>query len=234
MEKRTKVILNWSGGQESAVSLFELKSPEYEVVGLLSVFGANDDRLQWSDLPRSLVEAQARSLELPLFEAFLPQQADGKTSDEEWMKAVSGCVEQAKKKTQVEALAFSDVHLIDIKKWRQDFCQRLGLEAVFPLWGWEPGLVHQAFFGLGHQGILHGLKSPPIRKEALGRAFNSHFVEQLPPDCDSLGSFGEFFNFVWDGPFFSEQILVELGRPYEKNGWSYVELKEKPQGRRAS
>ncbi len=220
-EKRKKILLSWSGGKDSATALFELKSPEYEIVGLLSLFDANSDRLLLQDLSRSLVEAQAAALDIPLFTVALPS----KPSNAVWMEKMSESLEGIRKKIPIEGLAFGDSRLEDVKKWRENACSSWNLEAVFPLWGWSPDLIHQAFFGLGHQAVVHCIDPKRVPPAFLGRMYNPSFVRDLPPSVDSCGVNSEFHTCVLDGPFFTNPLKLDLGAIYEKEGYQYRELK---------
>ncbi len=220
-EKRKNILLFWSGGKDSAVSLFELKSPEFNILGLLSCFDGETEKLQMHDIGRSLVEAQANALELSLHSVFLSSQA----TNVEWIEKVGEKIKEIRKTQRIDALAFGDIHLEDIRKWREQVCSTWNVEPVFPIWGWSPQLVQQAFFGLGHQAIVHCLDTKKVPPAFLGRPYNPSFVRDLPPQVDPCGENGEFHTFVFDGPFFSSPIKVDSGALYEKNGFSYRELR---------
>jgi len=221
LENRKNVLLFWSGDKDSAVSLFELKSPEFHILGLLCFFDGSTERLQTQDVERSLIEAQAQALELPLYSVFFSPQP----SNAEWIEKVGERIKEIRKTLRVDAVAFGDVQLGELRKWRELVCDSLNLEAVFPISGWSPQLVQQAFFGLGHQAIVHCLDTKRIPPAFLGRPYNSSFVRDLPPQVDPGGENGEFQTFVLDGPFFSSPLILESGALYEKNGFSYRELR---------
>src|SRR3954470_9346180 len=72
------VLLSWSGGKDSALSLQALRAdPEYEVVALLTSVTREYDRVSIHGVRRTLLERQADALGLPLIEVVLePRSSD--------------------------------------------------------------------------------------------------------------------------------------------------------------
>ena len=67
-----KILFSWSGGKDSAISLYEIqRSQNYEILALLTVITADYDRVSLHGVPRILVEQQAKSLGLPIEEVFI-------------------------------------------------------------------------------------------------------------------------------------------------------------------
>jgi len=68
-----RVILSWSSGKDSAWSLYQLQQdPDVEIVGLLTTFNEQFDRVAMHGVRRSLVELQAKAAVLPLIAVPLP------------------------------------------------------------------------------------------------------------------------------------------------------------------
>lgn len=219
--RRKKIILSWSGGKESALSLFELKSPEWEIVGLLTTFvEGNPPRVQMQELPIEIIRAQAASLQLPLHEVLLPPQA----SNAVYEQKLGEKIQQLKKEEGLRAIAFGDRHLQDVRDYRDQFFSSLEIETAYPVWGWKPDFVRQAFAGLGHQAVVHCIEKSKIPPAFLGRLYNSSFVDDLPRGVDECGENGEFHTFVFDGPFFQSRVPFSAGQVYEKAGFVYQEI----------
>ena len=69
-----KVILAWSGGKDSAMSLYEIQSSgKYEIVSLLTTINQDYDRVSMHGVRRTLVEQQALSLGLPMEKVLVPK-----------------------------------------------------------------------------------------------------------------------------------------------------------------
>ena len=67
---KAPVALSWSGGKDSALALQHLRAGGYhEVVALLTSVTREYDRVSIHGVRRTLLEAQAAALGLPLIEA---------------------------------------------------------------------------------------------------------------------------------------------------------------------
>jgi len=219
-KKRQKVLISWSGGKNSSICFFELKSPGYEVSGLLSTFCQPEKKVQFHEIPEKLIELQANSLGTRLVKQFVPKNC----SNEEYETKTTELLQAEIKDRGIEAIVFGDTGLEDVRAYREALCSQIGLKAVFPLWDWKENFVNQAFVGLGHQAIVHSIQKNVLPPAFLGRAFNASFVEDLPGRVSPSGQNGEFHVFVFDGPFFQEKIpFMNAGR-YEKDGYEYIDL----------
>jgi len=68
-----RILLSWSSGKDSAWTLHVLEqSDEYQIVGLLTTFNREADRVAMHAVRRELVERQAESAGLPLWPVLLP------------------------------------------------------------------------------------------------------------------------------------------------------------------
>jgi diphthamide synthase (EF-2-diphthine--ammonia ligase) len=73
MNPRSKVLLSWSSGKDSAWALHILRQqPDLEVVGFLTTFNETSDRVAMHAVRRELVESQAAAAGLPLIPVMLP------------------------------------------------------------------------------------------------------------------------------------------------------------------
>lgn len=217
---KKKILLFWNGENRSAVSLFELKSPEYDVIGLLSCFWKDSKTSLPNQLDETLIQAQADSAEMKLFKLYIDPSISQITESEDFLNELK----QLKEAEGVEAVAFNAVSDAEEKSRIEKLLADSGLKAVFPLWGWEPALVNQAFSGLGHQAIVYGIQDSKLPPAFLGRAFNTSFIEDMPSTADICGERGDFYCFVFDGPFFQHKISFSTGERYQKTDFSYLSL----------
>ena len=69
-----KLVLSWSGGKDSAMSLYELRrSKQYEVVGMLTTVTRDYDRISMHGVRCILLEQQAESVGVPLIKILIPK-----------------------------------------------------------------------------------------------------------------------------------------------------------------
>ena len=127
---KKKLLVSWSSGEDSAWTLHVLRqSNEYEIVGLLTTINAAFDRVAMHGVRRELLEAQAAAAGLPLWAVPLPWPC----SNEEYEKAMGEACAKAID-AGVEAVAFGDLFLEDVRQYREERMKKAGLAPIFPLW----------------------------------------------------------------------------------------------------
>src|ERR1041385_841549 len=101
------VILSWSGGKDSALALQALRAePGARVRGLLTSVTRGYDRISIHGVRRSLLHAQAHSLDLPLFEIEL----EPACTNDAYEKAFFATLATIRKELpQARHLAFGDL-----------------------------------------------------------------------------------------------------------------------------
>jgi uncharacterized protein (TIGR00290 family) len=204
---REKVILAWSGGKDSALTLRELQmAADYEVVTLLTTVTEGYDRISMHGVRRALLEQQAHALGLPVEVVFIPRIC----SNEEYGNRMREVLEQYCA-AGVRSIAFGDVFLEDVRAYREDNLARVGMRGVFPLWKRNPADLARAFVGLGFKAVITCVDSQMLDGGFVGRAFDERFLAELPPTVDPCGENGAFHSFVYDGPMFQMPVLYEKG-----------------------
>src|SRR4051794_18087346 len=102
-----RVILSWSSGKDSAWALHLLRGiPNLQVVALFTTFNRLADRVAMHAVHRSLVEAQAKRVNLPLWSVELPSPCSNKVYEDMmtdiWQRATA---------EHVTEIAFGDLFL---------------------------------------------------------------------------------------------------------------------------
>ncbi len=114
--KKTRVLLSWSSGKDSAWALYQLQqNPDVEVVGLLTTFNSEFDRSAIHGVRLELVRAQAKVAGLPLMDVALPWPC----SNEQYERLMSEAIDRAKLDLSPNAVAFGDLFLEDIRQYRE-------------------------------------------------------------------------------------------------------------------
>src|SRR5271170_2813505 len=126
-----RVLLSWSSGKDSAWTLHVLRQRgDCEIVGLLTTVNSEFDRVAMHGTRRRVLEAQAEAAGLPLWTVPLPWPC----SNVEYEAAMSTACERAVA-AGIEAIAFGDLYLEDVRRYREERLADTGLRPVFPLWG---------------------------------------------------------------------------------------------------
>jgi len=215
-----KVIFAWSGGKDSAISLYEIqKSGTCEVVSLLTTITEDYDRVSMHGVPRTLVEQQAYSFGLPIEEVFISKDF----SNEEYESKMREILTKFKQ-AGVSSVVFGDVFLAEVRKYREDNLSKLGMKGIFPIWGRDSAELARSFIALGFQAVITCVDSKVLDKSFVGRMLDRQFLAELPPNVDPGGENGEFHSFVFDGPIFSERISYKLGERVLRDSFYFCDL----------
>lgn len=162
-------------------------------------------------LPRALVEKQAQALELPIRWMELPPN----TTMESYDRILKNTVEQLKLQGCMAA-AFGDIFLEDLRAYRENQLQRVGVEALFPLWQQDTRSLVQKFVDQGFEALVVCLDERKLPQEFLGRKIDADFLKDLPTGVDPCGENGEFHTFCYQGPIFKHPIEFTIGTPVRK------------------
>jgi len=211
---REKILYCWSGGKDSMMGLHELRtSSAVEIASLLTTVTVAYDRVSMHGFRRSLLRAQAASLGIPLCEIGLSRTA----SNEEYEQKMAAATERFKA-DGVGAVAFGDIFLEDVRRYREEKLARAGLEAVFPIWKQPTKSLAHRFIELGFRAVVTCVDTEKLDGSFAGRAFDREFLGELPESVDACGENGEFHTFVFDGPGFGRPVRFETGERVLRDG----------------
>jgi uncharacterized protein (TIGR00290 family) len=217
---RRRVLLAWSSGKDSAFALHVLRQrDDVEVAGLLTTVNETHDRVAMHAVRRTLLEAQAAAAGLPLTLVRIPHPCP----DVAYEAAMGQALEKARA-SGVVGVAFGDLFLEDIRRYREEKMAGTGLRPLFPLWG-------RGTAGLAREMLEAGLKAritcvdPRVLAGSFaGREFDRGLLADLPPAVDPCGENGEFHTFAWDGPMFGRPVPVRGGEVVARDGFVFADL----------
>lgn len=116
-------------------------------------------------------------------------------------------------------MAFGDLHLADIRAWRQALCDRLGVRCRFPLFGMDPSLLVNNMLDAGLEARVCLVDTHQLEPAFGGRGFDRSLLRDLPPGCDPLGEGGEFHTLATHLPSIGLAIdVIECGRLRDATG----------------
>lgn len=211
----------WSSGKDSALALHDaLADPGLEVVGLLTTLDEASAAVTMHDVPRALVEAQAAALGLPLHVVAVPRPCP----DDEYRRRM-GVALDAARADGVTAVVFGDLHLADVRAYREEAMAGSGLDPVFPLWEEPVDQVAGRIVDLGLAPVVTCVDTEQLAAAFVGRAYDRTLLAELPAGVDPCGENGEFHSFVSAGPMLGATIAVTAGRPtVDAQGFARVPL----------
>lgn len=220
MPPRKQILLSWSGGKDSALSLYEIRArDEYEIAALVTTVTEETDRVSGHDVRLQLVERQARAIGPPLRVVRIPRDASNEVYE---TRLAAGLADDRRR--GIEGIAFGDLHLEDIRAYRERVADAMGLRPHFPIWHREPaGLAHQ-FVRLGFAAVIVCVDTRALDASFVGRAFDDELLRDLPPDVDPCGENGELHTFVHAGPVFREPVPIARGEPSSQAPFAFRDL----------
>jgi len=206
---RQAVALSWSGGKDSSLALQHLRaSDEHEVVALLTSVTRGYDRVSIHGVRRTLLEAQAAALGLPLIEVWL----EPKSSDAAYQRAFLDALDVlAERHPEVQHVAFGDLYLRDVRDYRDRLLAGTPYRGLYPLWERPTRALAESFVADGFEATLVCVDETQIDARFAGRRFDHALLADLPASADPCGENGEFHTFVHGGPIFSRPIAVAPG-----------------------
>ena len=213
------MLLSWSSGKDSAWALHVLRQAGADLRGLITSCNAEHDRVAMHGVRRTLLEAQADALGLPITCVELPFPC----TNEEY-EARMGAAFDAAKAAGIRAIAFGDLFLEDIRAYRVAQMERAGLEPVFPVWGLETGALAREMSAAGVRAAIACVDPKQIDRRFAGRDWDLRLFDELPPGADPCGENGEFHTFVYDSPDFAAPIEIERGEVVERDGFVYADV----------
>ena len=208
-----KAILNWSGGKDATLSLYKIQQAQsYDIHCLFTTISAELRRITMHGVRESLLQQQARALGLPLQVMALPESTNMELYNQLMQQQMQDFLADG-----VEVSIFGDLHLADLKAYREAQLANVGLEGVFPIWQQPVAETIQEFIALGFKAVVVCVNARYLSSDFVGRLIDEQFVKDLPEDVDCCGEHGEFHTFVFDGPNFQQAVLFELGEVVYKD-----------------
>jgi uncharacterized protein (TIGR00290 family) len=216
-----KTLVSWSTGKDSAWMLHMLNQQYPKAAaGLLTTTNQAFDRVAMHAVRRELLEAQAKAAGLPLHVLPLPWPCSNEQYESIMRTAIAGFVADG-----FTHVAFGDLFLEDVRRYREDRLAASGLEPLFPIWKTKP--THD----LAHDMIDAGLKARltcidprKLDRSFAGRTFDLDLLRDLPPGTDPCGENGEFHSFAYAGPMFTGEINLKIGDTVDRDGFVFTDL----------
>lgn len=215
-----KTWLSWSSGKDSAWSLEALRrNGEHEVTALFTTVNAQFDRVAMHAVRRVLLEAQAKAAGLPLLAIDIPYPCP----NADYERIMGAFVAKARE-AGVQAMAFGDLFLADIRAYRERQLAGTGIASLFPLWGCDTRALAEEMIDGGLVAHVTCVDPRKLEPAFAGRRFDRAFLADLPAAVDPCGENGEFHSFVSAGPMFREAVAVRRRHVEERDGFVFADM----------
>ncbi|MDP3692678.1 ATP-binding protein [Bradyrhizobium sp.] len=217
---RPKALISWSSGKDSAFALHEIRrSGEFDVVGALTTVTETFERVSIHGVRQEVLHAQLDAAGLPPRIVPIPYPCPNEIYEARMGEAVAQAVRDG-----ITHIIFGDLHLADIRAYREQKLAGSGLAPVFPLWQRPTLPLAHAMIASGLEARLATVDLKYLPAEFAGRRFDASLLADLPVGVDPCGENGEFHTCVVAGPFFSKRLSVVTGERVERDGYVYCDL----------
>ena len=195
------------------------RDPEVELVGLLTTLNAEFQRVAMHGTRLAVLEAQAEAAELPLWTVPLPWPC----SNEVYEQRMAEACDRARRE-RVDAIAFGDLFLRDVRAYRERHLQATGLEPIFPLWQIPTDKLAREMIAGGLRSRISCVDTKQLPAKFAGREFDAALLNELPAETDPCGERGEFHTCVYDGPMFRAGIPLRSGEIVDRDGFVFADF----------
>jgi uncharacterized protein (TIGR00290 family) len=215
-----KILLSWSSGKDSAWTLHRLNQRyPTAVAGLLTTLNEAMDRVAMHGVRREVLVAQAHAAALPLKIVHLPHPCPNEIYEAQMRAAVGEALADG-----FTHIAFGDLFLRDIRRYREERLAGTGLEPLFPLWDIPTAALAREMIDGGLRARLACVDTRVLDARFVGREFDEQLLRELPPHIDPCGENGEFHTCVYAGPMFAAPIEIENGRLEHRAPFIWTDL----------
>lgn len=224
------IAMCFSGGKDSSLALWEIRSAQtYVVEALLTTVNAEYDRVSMHGVRRELLREQADAIGIPMTEVPVPRVCTNAVYERE-MGAAFARLQAA----GIRRVAFGDIFLEDLRTYREEQLAASKLECFFPLWKQDTGKLARRFIQGGFKAVLVCVNSKVLDSTFAGRRFDEALLSDLPPGVDPCGENGEFHTFVYDGPVFRRSVPVSTGEVVQRDSFVFCDLLSASASRRST
>jgi uncharacterized protein (TIGR00290 family) len=215
-----RVLLSWSSGKDCAWALHLLRQQaDIQVVGLVTTLNTEFQRVAMHGTRRAVLEAQAAAAQLPLWIVPLPWPCSNEIYELRMAEVCDRAIQE-----KIDAFAFGDLFLREIRAYRETQLKPTGLELLFPLWDIPTGQLARDMIAGGLRAKLVCVDSRQLAASFAGRDFDASLQCDLPAGVDPCGENGEFHSCVYDGPMFTAPVQLEAGEIVNRDGFVYADF----------
>ena len=217
---KKKTLLSWSSGKDSAWALHLLKqNSRIELLGLFTVINQKYSRVSMHATRLEMLQRQAEAVGLPITTISLPDPC----TNEQYGAIMQHFVTESTSK-RIECMAFGDLFLEDVRKYRENQLKGTGIGPLFPLWGIPTSDLAEQMLSAGLEAYVSSVDLKKLPSRFAGQKWSRDLITDFPKDCDPCGENGEIHTVVVGGPMFRETVLARVGDIENRNGFAYADI----------
>lgn len=217
-QKTVNAFCCWSGGKESALSLFRImQNKDIKIECFVNMISEDGKHSRTHGISSNLLRLQADSIGIPIVQ----RKTTWKNYEREFKKVISEF-----KKENISYGIFGDIDLQEHRDWVERVCQEIGITPILPLWKEEREKLISEFIQSGFKAIIVATNSKFLNSEWLGRQIDEKFINDLKSlsNIDLCGEVGEYHTFVYDGPIFKKPLKITKGEKVLRDDNWFLEI----------
>lgn len=220
MDLKKRILLSWSSGKDSAWALQVLRrDPTIEICGLLTTLNTEFDRVAMHGVRRTVLEAQAAAAGLPLWIVPLPWPCPNEVYEQRMAETCGRAVKEG-----IEAIAFGDLFLEDVRAYRERNLAPTGLDPLFPLWKIPTDILAREMIAGGLRARISCVDTEKLPASFAGREFDQDLLRELPDGIDPCAERGEFHTCVYAGPMFQTPLPLQSGEIVTRDRFAFADF----------
>jgi uncharacterized protein (TIGR00290 family) len=215
-----KILVSWSSGKDSAWMLHAIRREGPGTpAALLTTINEAADRVAMHAVRSDVLRAQADAAGLPLITVPIPFPCPNEIYEERMAAACRRAVADG-----FTHVAFGDLFLEDVRRYREERLAGSGLTPIFPLWNRPTPELAREMIAAGLEARLTCVDPRVIPAALAGRRYDAALLAELSAGTDPCGERGEFHTCVTAGPMFSTPLHVQAGETVERDGFVFADL----------
>src|SRR4029077_12075653 len=156
-----------------------------ELAGVLTTVNEKYQRVAMHAVRVELLQAQAGARGLPLWQIPIPSPCPNEVYERAMATAVRRAVDEG-----FTHMAFGDLFLEDIRRYREERLAGSGLTPVFPLFGLDTTTLAQTMVAGGLRARLTCVDPRVLDSRFVGREFDAALLDEFPASVDPCGERG--------------------------------------------
>jgi uncharacterized protein (TIGR00290 family) len=213
------LALSWSGGKDSALTLWALRRDGHEPAALVTTVTEAYDRISMHGVRRTLLTRQAKAVGIPLVEVLIPPACSNDVYEQRVEQAFA-----SEPLAGIDTVAYGDLFLDDVRAYREERLAAAGKRGLFPIWELDTSQLADQFIAAGFEATLTCVDPGQLDRSFAGRSFDRGLLTDLPAAVDPCGENGEFHTFVHAGPILRTSIECTRGDIVDRDGFVFCDL----------
>lgn len=214
----TEAVFFWSSGKDSAAALHGIRG-ELDVRALVTTVNRPERHVAVHRVPEALLDGQASAIGLPLDKIVIPSPCPNEEYEARVLETLRPYRERG-----IEQVVFGDIHLADIREYRDALLARIGMHGVYPLWDSDTVNLSNRQVESGIRAVVTCVDGHALDRSFAGREFGRAFLDALPEEVDPCGENGEFHTFVYNAPVFSKPVPCRLVETRDEGQFTYAAI----------